>query len=157
MKISDIGLCSGVVLLGLGLVVSGCSKDASMEANGQKDGAAARRVKPVAVKTAVAEARSVERTVEAVGTLHPFDGVTVSNEVPGIGKKIEADLGDRVKAGSTLMVLDQRRRGSTSTRRGRVQDRDKGWAGGARLKDARSTLKRNEELFAKEMVSASVR
>lgn len=157
MKISDIGLYSGAVLLGLGLVVSGCSKDASREANGQKDGAAAQRAKPVAVETAVVEARTVERTVEAVGTLHPFDEVTVSNEVPGIVEKIGADLGDRVKAGSTLMVLDQREaRLNLDEAEAAYKTAIKGLERErARLNDARSTLKRNEELFAKEMVSAS--
>lgn len=157
MNMSDKGLYLCTALLAFGLLMAGCSKEAPNGANGPKGEAPAQSLKPVAVRTAVAEARTVERSVEAVGTLHPFDEVTVSNEVPGIVDKIEADLGDRVKAGATLMVLDQREAqlnldeaeaAYKTAVKGLERER-------ARLNDARSTLKRNEELFAKEMVSAS--
>ena len=159
MNISGKGLYLGAALLALGLLFQGCSGDGPKGegANGPKGETPVQKAKPVSVMTAVVEARTIERSVEAVGTLHPFDEGTVSNEVPGIVEKIEADLGDSVKAGATLMVLDQREAKlnldeAEAAHKTAIRglEREK-----ARLNDARSTLKRNEELFAKEMVSAS--
>jgi RND family efflux transporter MFP subunit len=54
------------------------------------------------------EIHEVKRTVEIVGTLSGWEEVSVSNEMPGIVEKILADLGDKVRKGQRLVLLDQR-------------------------------------------------
>ena len=46
------------------------------------------------------------RAVDVVGTLAAVDQVTVSSEADGKVQKINADLGDRVRAGQVLIQLD---------------------------------------------------
>ena len=60
--------------------------------------------KPIAV--AVVHKASVPRAVDVVGTLAAVDQVTVSSEADGRVEKINADLGDRVRAGQVLIQLD---------------------------------------------------
>ena len=60
--------------------------------------------KPVAV--VVVHKASVPRAVDVVGTLAAVDQVTVSSEADGKVEKINADLGDRVRAGQVLIQLD---------------------------------------------------
>lgn len=50
--------------------------------------------------------RSVTRTVEAVGTLHGYEEVTLSANVEGRVTKIHHDLASRVKPGELLLELD---------------------------------------------------
>ena len=52
--------------------------------------------------------REVKRTVEMVGTLTGWEEVTVSNETPGTIERVLVDLGDKVKKGQRLVLLDQR-------------------------------------------------
>lgn len=131
----------------------GCSKkEAPVKPND-----AAKTAAPLAVTTARVEGRTVERSVEATGTLAAWDEVIVSSEIHGTVEKIKADLGDRVRAGDALAVLDQREATlnleqakaahQTSLR---ALEREK-----ARLEDANATFKRYDELFRKGMVSAS--
>jgi RND family efflux transporter MFP subunit len=86
-------------LLGLcGACASSPSKDSST--------AAAAATPPVSVESARIEARELQRTVEAIGTLDPNEEVTVSNQVEGPVSKVLVDLGDFVKAGQLLATLD---------------------------------------------------
>ncbi|MBI2400195.1 MAG: efflux RND transporter periplasmic adaptor subunit [Deltaproteobacteria bacterium] len=148
------GIVFSVALLAA-LPIFGCSKK---EAPATAPVAAA--VKPqaaLAVTTASVEGRTVERSVEATGTLAAWDEVIVSSEIQGTVSKIKADLGDRVKAGDTLATLDQREASSNLEQAKaahqsslRAFDREK-----ARLEDANANFKRYEELFKKGMVSVS--
>lgn len=63
---------------------------------------------PLAVDTAKVEARELQRTVEAVGTLDPNEEVTVSNQVEGTVEKLSVDLGDAVRQGQVIAQLDTR-------------------------------------------------
>lgn len=148
-------------MLAFAIAFSGCSKKEEPKPNGaQQNGKSAVQTaapKEIAVKTAEVAGRTVERSVEAVGTLHPWDEVTVSNEVQGIVEKVIADLGDKVKAGQTLAVLDQTEvklnveEAEAAYRTNmKALEREK-----ARLNDARTTLNRYDELFKQGMVSAS--
>ncbi|MBI1911439.1 MAG: efflux RND transporter periplasmic adaptor subunit [Deltaproteobacteria bacterium] len=145
------------ILAALIIAAAGCSKK---EAPKKPEGAAAAKpstAQIMDVKTVVVEARTVDRSVEATGTLLPWDESIVSSEVHGTIDKISADLGDRVKAGQTLAILDQREMKinhadaeaayKTSVK---ALEREK-----ARLSDAATTLKRYEELFKQGMVAAS--
>lgn len=146
--------------LAASIVFTGCGNEKPK--NGEAPKAGAQQGQPqgpteLLIRTAAVEGRTVERSVEAVGTLHPWDEIKVSNEVPGIVEKVVADLGDKVKAGDTLAVLDQKEaklnldEAEAAYRTTvKAQEREN-----ARLKDAKTTLKRYDELFKQGMVSES--
>jgi multidrug efflux pump subunit AcrA (membrane-fusion protein) len=50
--------------------------------------------------------RSVRRTVEAVGTLHGFEEVTISTKIEGTVKTIRHDVADRVAPNEVLLEID---------------------------------------------------
>jgi RND family efflux transporter MFP subunit len=82
------------------LAAGGCSKTEFAQARGREVSA-----KPVTVESVRQEA--VKRTVELVGTLAAVDQVTISSEADGKVSRILADLGDRVRAGQTLIQIDR--------------------------------------------------
>jgi RND family efflux transporter MFP subunit len=67
-------------------------------------------VAPKSVKVTVAPAtrRSVERTIEVVGTLKGWEDVTLGSKKEGRVLKVFHDMGDRVKPGEILILLDTR-------------------------------------------------
>lgn len=136
------------------LTLAGCSRGPAKPAdNGQKAALTA----VMNVKTATVEGRAVDRSVEAVGSLEPWDESIVGSEVSGTVDKIYADLGDRVKKGDALALLDQREfnlalDGAVAAHQTDLKavEREE-----ARLADAGTTLKRYDELFKEGMVSTS--
>lgn len=58
------------------------------------------------VKTALAEARTVERALMVTGALHPDEETTVSSEVAGRVKTIGVDFGQPVRRGQVVAQLD---------------------------------------------------
>ena len=72
------------------LLAAGCQNSKPVEAR-QSAG-------PVAVNVASVGVRQIQRVVESVGTLYPYDEVTISAEVEGPVEKVTADLGDAVSA-----------------------------------------------------------
>lgn len=70
-----------------------------MPVSGREDGAIPVTVEPVRF-------RPVQRSVEAVGTLHGFEEVTLSAKVEGRIRKIDHDMSDRVKPGELLIQID---------------------------------------------------
>ncbi len=83
----------------LTLTAFGCSRGDT--AHARSDDAA-----PKAVKVELVRKDSVRRAVDVVGTLAAVDHVTISSEADGKVRRIQADLGDRVKAGDVLIELD---------------------------------------------------
>lgn len=63
-------------------------------------------VQPVAVKTAQAEARTVEKSIMVTGSLQPDETTTVSSEVPGRIAGLKADFGQAVRKGEMVAQLD---------------------------------------------------
>jgi multidrug efflux pump subunit AcrA (membrane-fusion protein) len=61
------------------------------------------------VKVTQVERVELRRSVEAVGTLAAHDQATVSAEVAGRVARLAADMGDHVKAGAPLVLLDEER------------------------------------------------
>lgn len=145
-----------IALLVLPLIIgAGCSGEKQKPADAQKTAAAADQV--LSVKTAHVEARAVERSVEATGTLFALEEAVVSAEVTGRVQRIAADLGDRVKTGQALAIIDTTDLrlaldDAKSAYRTNVNALDKERA---RLADAETTLKRYDELYKKGMVSNS--
>src|ERR1043166_7775714 len=78
----------------------GCSKAPSAPAGGRDTA-----VKQVKVETV--RQNPVHRSVDLVGTLAAVDQVTISSEADGKVSRILADLGDRVKAGQPLILVDR--------------------------------------------------
>lgn len=147
-------ILSITLLAALPLWTAGCSKK---EAPAKPPASAPEAASALAVTTALVEGRTVERSVEATGTLAAWDEVIVSSEIPGTVLKIKADLGDRVKAGDALAILDQRESALNLEQAKaahqsalRALEREK-----AKLDDANANFKRYDELFRKGMVSVS--
>jgi RND family efflux transporter MFP subunit len=66
---------------------------------------------PVRVRVAPVVARDVQRVVESVGTLYPFDETVVSAEIEGRIDAVNVDLGDRVTPGQVLVhIYDEEQR-----------------------------------------------
>ena len=83
------------------LPLSGCSGNA---AKAKADGPPPKE-KPVLVRAFTVEPRAVRRTVEAVGSLFPYDEVVVSSEVDGRADQVLVDVGDHVSKGQTLVEI----------------------------------------------------
>jgi RND family efflux transporter MFP subunit len=91
---------AAAAIVALALTAMGCSKTESAQARG-RDAAA----KPVKIETV--KEQMVKRAVDLVGTLAAVDQVTISSEADGKVSRILADLGDRVKAGQPLILVDR--------------------------------------------------
>jgi multidrug efflux pump subunit AcrA (membrane-fusion protein) len=81
------------------LAAGGCSKTETAQARGRETAAKRVIIEPV-------KQESMRRNVDVVGTLAAVDQVTISSEADGKVSRILADLGDRVRAGDTLIRLD---------------------------------------------------
>jgi RND family efflux transporter MFP subunit len=80
-------------------VAAGCS--------GKKEvSAAPKAVQPIAVKTALAEARTVEKSIMVTGSLQPDEITVVSSEVPGRIATLKADFGQAVRKGEIVAQID---------------------------------------------------
>lgn len=63
-------------------------------------------VRPVAVEVTAAALDTVVERVAAVGTVNAMKDVTVSSETAGRVLEVRVNVGDRVRAGQTLVVVD---------------------------------------------------
>jgi RND family efflux transporter MFP subunit len=146
---------------------AGCARGRTSD-----DGARARvkaRVVPVV-------SRKVQRTVESVGSLFPFEEVTVSSEVDGRVDGVYVDVGDRVSRGQPLvkilpvelsLTLDEQRAalrqiearlappdgGGVLGRRGDAAEVKKAEADRT---DAEQKFQRAKELFAEGLIARGV-
>ncbi len=68
----------------------------------------AQEVKAFPITVARVEARSVQRSVETVGSLLAWEEVQVKSELPGTLDRLLVDLGDRVPSGAVLAEFDKR-------------------------------------------------
>lgn len=84
------------------MVLAGCSRQAE-----QKKVQAAAAPEPIAIRTAAAESRMVERTVPVTGALFPDETVTVTAEVPGRVVAVHFDFGQTVRKGQVVAELDR--------------------------------------------------
>jgi RND family efflux transporter MFP subunit len=83
-------------------ITAGCSTVKPTQASTK--GASSKEA-PVPVHVFSVASREVRRTVEAVGSLFPYDEVVVSAEVDGRAEKVLVDVGDRVSKGQTLVEI----------------------------------------------------
>jgi multidrug efflux pump subunit AcrA (membrane-fusion protein) len=87
-------------VVAIAMAAAGCSKSESAQARGRDTAA-----KPVTLE--IVKEQTVKRAVDLVGTLAAVDQVTISSEADGKVSRILADLGDRVKAGQPLILVDR--------------------------------------------------
>jgi multidrug efflux pump subunit AcrA (membrane-fusion protein) len=92
----------GMAVVAAGLLVS-CSRQPAVQAK-QDSG-------PVQVRVAPVVTRDVQRVVESVGTMYPFDETIISAEIDGRVDEVKMDLGDQVSAGQVLVhISDEEQR-----------------------------------------------
>jgi membrane fusion protein, multidrug efflux system len=96
---------------------------------------------PEAVTSVVAKQDEWEGTLEAVGSVEPVRGVTLSADLAGVVDRIEFDSGSRVSAGQTLVVLDTR------------QERAQLASARAALQLAKTSLDRARTLIATQAIA----
>jgi membrane fusion protein (multidrug efflux system) len=152
------------VLLSAVLVASGCLKSRASE--GDPRHAVKARVVPV-------EVRQVQRVVESVGSLFPYEEVTVSSEVEGRVARVLTDVGDRVRPGQPLvevapveleLALQQERaaleqvRANLGLGEGREDLKDPSQAAQVKraasdMKDAEQKYTRAKSLFAEGLIA----
>jgi len=87
------------LLIALLLILGGCGKKT-------EEVKAAPAPEALAVQTALAEARTVEKSLMVTGSLHPDEQTTVSSEVPGRLKTVDVDFGQSVRRGQVVAQLD---------------------------------------------------
>jgi RND family efflux transporter MFP subunit len=81
------------------LALAGCNRQPPVQAK-QDSGPIAVRVSPVAV-------RELQRVVESVGSLYPYEEVVISSEIDGRVEEVTADLGDRVEQNQVLVRVSE--------------------------------------------------
>lgn len=65
----------------------------------------------VEVRVANATSRDIQRVVETVGTLFPYDETVISAEIDGRVDEVKVDLGDNVQAGQVIVhISDEEQR-----------------------------------------------
>lgn len=66
---------------------------------------------PLSIKVAPVATRDVQRVVDGIGTLYPFDETIISAEIEGRVDAVNIDLGDRVALGQILVhISDEEQR-----------------------------------------------
>lgn len=86
-------------LLGcLALLSIGCGRQQPIQAK-QESG-------PLPVSVAPVAMRQVQRVVESIGTLFPYDEAIISAEVDGRVDQVKIDLGDQVTEGQVMVHID---------------------------------------------------
>ncbi|HEY3490132.1 MAG TPA: efflux RND transporter periplasmic adaptor subunit [Candidatus Deferrimicrobiaceae bacterium] len=84
------------------LAAAGCG---AKKAEAPKGGTAKTPPAPVTVLVEAARRTPITRKVEFVGTLAGVDQVTLASEVDGTVQRVNADLGDPVRRGQTLLTI----------------------------------------------------
>jgi membrane fusion protein (multidrug efflux system) len=157
-------LRQSAVVLSAVLAAAGCLKGRASEGDPRR---------PVRARVVPVEVRRVQRVVESVGSLFPYEEVTVSSEVEGKVARVLTDVGDRVRAGQALvevvpveleLTLQQERAALEQVRahlglpEGRDDLKDPAQAAevkraAAEMKDAEQKYARATSLFAEGLVA----
>jgi multidrug efflux pump subunit AcrA (membrane-fusion protein) len=176
---------AAVLLLGLLVAGGGPGGEAQPRTPGPaKGGAAPTESAPLRVTTTLVERRTVQRSVDTVGSVLAWEEAVARTQVSGTIVRLHADLGDAVQAGQPLANLDRReadlavdqlqadlgatrenlsraRAAAGASRANLERVRDNRRALAAELERARADaewkrreLERNQELQAKELIAA---
>jgi RND family efflux transporter MFP subunit len=93
----------GLALLIPAVVLPGCNRQSAAPPK-QDSG-------PLKVTVANVKGKQIQRVVESVGTMFPYDEAIISAEIEGKVEQVPADLGDLVSAGQVLVrISDEEQR-----------------------------------------------
>jgi RND family efflux transporter MFP subunit len=100
------GVCMALRRLSIVLAIAwmvGCNRQAPVQAK-QDAG-------PIRIRAVRVTVKKLQRDVESVGTMFPFEEVTISSEIEGRVEQVNADLGDRVTPAQVLVrISDEEQR-----------------------------------------------
>ena len=80
-------------------LLAGCTKSQPVQAKKESG--------PVSVTAATVAVREVQRVVESVGTLFPYEEAIISAEIEGRIDEVKADLGDTMTPGQVLVHISE--------------------------------------------------
>lgn len=103
--------------------------------------------RPQSVLTRIAERRDVQHTLDGLGTVTPFQAVTVRSRIDGELLRVHFEEGQLVEAGQLLAEIDDRGLRITVEQLERQRDRDD-----ATLRSARQTLTRYQSLRESQVI-----
>jgi RND family efflux transporter MFP subunit len=89
---------ASALLAGILLLTSACSRTQTAKARGDA-------ANPIAVRVIPVQQETVQRRVQAVGSLFALEESTISSEVEGRVERVLADVGDSVSEGQPLVQL----------------------------------------------------
>jgi len=145
------------IALAVALSLTGCGSG-----HGAPKTAEAHEAAPVRVDALTVRETSLPSYYEATGTVRARTAATISAKVMGYVRQVNVNVGDRVRAGSTLVVLDSRdldagyrqAQAALNEARSAVPEADNGIAGAkAALDLAQVTYNRYKGLYEKDSVS----
>lgn len=87
-------------ILAVAIFLAGCGSKQNTPA------VAAAKPEPISVKTAMAEARTVERAIMVTGSLQADEVTTASSEVAGRVAQLHADFGQAIRKGQVIAELE---------------------------------------------------
>ncbi len=97
--------CFSIIAAGLAVIAAAGLADCS-PAEAQPSSKAPAAVRAVPVTVAPLERRTVERTIDVVGTLRGWEQVTIGSKRTGRVSKVLHDMGDHVRPGEPLVELE---------------------------------------------------
>ena len=95
-----------VLLIG-GLLITACSSKQKNPANAEASAAASTEKAAVPVKVTTLEKSKIARTIDYTATILPFEEVNMAPSTPGRIDRIYVEVGDRVKKGDNLFLMDR--------------------------------------------------
>ena len=137
-------------VFGAGMLLAGVGGYLIWQGNGEATVKPARN-SALVVKTALAEKKSIPITLQSNGYVTAIDTVDIRPQVQNVVRAVHVKEGQEVRAGQLLFTLDERNDLSNVEKARAQLARDR-----ADLADAEITLKRNQELLARNFVSSAV-
>jgi HlyD family secretion protein len=101
-------------------------------------------------RTELATVGDVQQSITATGTVNAVTTVLVGTQVSGTIKRLSADFNSRVKKGQLIALIDPEKFEAQVAQEQANQEK-----ADATLRDAERSLKRNRELFARNLVPRS--
>jgi RND family efflux transporter MFP subunit len=89
------------------LILSGCSSKTANSTVTASDAGTSAEKAPIPVKVLTLGRTTIARTIDYTSTILPFEEVNMAPSVPGRIEKIYVEIGDRVKKGDDLFLMDR--------------------------------------------------
>lgn len=138
------------VMLGLGLILTACNKNAPAQAQSSNKSAAGKSGKPQTVSTTLTRVESVPLVLQAQGNVLALDEVELRPQKNGTIKEVLVREGSEVKKGQLLFTLDDRDDRANVDRAAAAVD-----GAQAALSIAKRDLARTQDLSSRNFVSPS--